>query len=62
MFDITIPGYVWTCVCIMLFGREIRKWIGMFLDFAQFTITYEHECKVEQESKAVPESVKHMFS
>ena len=57
-----VPGYVWTCCCIVLFACEIRKWIGMFLDFAQFTITYEHECEVEKASKEVPESVKHMFS
>ena len=57
-----VPGYVWTCGCVVLFAREIRKWIGMFLDFAEFTLTYEHECKVEKESKEVPESVKHMFS
>lgn len=62
MFVITIPQYVWTCICVLLFACEIRKWVGMFLDFAQFTITYEHECKIEQESKEVPESVKHMFS
>ncbi len=62
MFDITIPGYVWTCCCIVLFACEIRKWIGMFLDFAQFTITHEHEYELEKESKEVPESVKHMFS
>ena len=62
MFDITVPGYVWTCGCIVLFACEIRNWIKMFLDFAQFTITYEHECELEKEAKEVPESVKHMFS
>ena len=62
MFDITIPGYVWTCCCVVLFACEIRKWFNMFLDFAQFTITHEHECELEKEAKEVPESVKHMFS
>ena len=62
MFDITIPGYVWTCCCVVLFACEIRKWFNMFLDFAQFTITHEHECELEKEAKEVPESVKRMFS
>ena len=62
MFDIEIPGYVWTCGGVIMFASELRKWVNMFLDFAEFTITHEHECELEKEAKEVPESVKRMFS
>ena len=62
MFDIEIPGFVWTVGAIVLLLREGRYWIEMILEQDRFEQEFKHQCSEDAKDHELSEAVKHMYS